>query len=395
MTGRFNPKTFAQPDYLRSIQPVNLVRLLEPSRKLLEDRGFLLPLTEPWEMDYLKLSVILAEPDEFMDSHVIEGLHVISNLGIDENFDELLDIARRNFVDVDLDATAADLAARIWNEVPQALEMKEREAGTHRRRKFESLRAQHPDVTLPPEKLPTDYRALESDLESWFAAKRRGIGCRVVRTDTADEVRFLVQHGQPCKREPSRKGAESTCTFFRPEKTDLVIYDFIHNELRISTSTIGELKLYRAKFGEHLFGSPDYFVYAPKYTLLPLREGGSGALKCRDIWGLESARLTEIEYATPGPFNVVERIKAEDVLGALDHFKRRIPPASILLRARFAVKIAGEASARPVMIQPPSIAEFGRGEESALIEQWLRARGFVLEGKGEDDEDSQPFMAVA
>ncbi len=392
---RFNPKSFAQPDLLKSIQPGNLVRLLEPCRKLLEDRGLVLPPDGSGEIEYLRLSAILAEPDEWMDSHVVEGLHVISNLGLDSNFDELLDVARRNFVEIDLDATAVDLAARIWNEVPQALETKEREAGTHRRRKFESLRARDPGVVLPPENLPGDYRALEADLEAWFAAKKRGIGCRVIRTDAPNEIRFLVQHGQPCKREPSRKGAQSTCTFFRPEKTDLVIYDHIHNELRISTSTIGELKLYRAKFGKHVFGDAEYFIYAQKYTLAPLQSEGAGSLQCRDIWGIETVRLTEVDYCDPGPFSLIERLKADDVFGALDYHKRSIPSKAVLLRARFAVKIVGETSPRPVMVQPPGVAEFGRGEEAALIEQWLRSRGFILVGKGVEDENSQPFMAVA
>ena len=76
--------------------------------------GFLLPESAEVEIDYLHLATILASPDERMDSDVIEGLHVISTVGTDDNFDELLDIARRNFIEVDLEATACDLAARIW-----------------------------------------------------------------------------------------------------------------------------------------------------------------------------------------------------------------------------------------------------------------------------------------
>jgi hypothetical protein len=111
---RFNPKSFAQPDLLKTIQPQNLVRLLEPCRGFLETHGLSLPQEEGLEIDYLKLAGVLAIPDEWMDSHVVEGLHVIGNLGNDENFDELLDIARRNFIE---EATAADVAARIWTAV--------------------------------------------------------------------------------------------------------------------------------------------------------------------------------------------------------------------------------------------------------------------------------------
>ena len=76
---RFNPKSFAQPDLLKTIQPGKLIRLLEPCRQFLEERGLLLPLGPDPEIDYMQLSLILAQPDEFMPPQIIEGLHVISN----------------------------------------------------------------------------------------------------------------------------------------------------------------------------------------------------------------------------------------------------------------------------------------------------------------------------
>lgn len=392
---RFNPKSFSQPDLLKTIQPGNLIRLLEPCMAFLEERGLSLPREDGSEIDYLKLAGILAQPDEFMDSQVVEGLHLIGNLGTDANYDELLDIARRNFIEVDMEATAADLAARIWIEAPQALLLKEREAGAHRRRKFESLRARDPEAAVRPEQLPLRFDELEADLEGWFMSKKRGVGCRVVRIDTDGEIRFMVQHGQLCKREPSRKGAQSTCTFFRPEKTDLVIYDPVNNELRISTSTIGELKLYREKFGKHLFGDSEKFVYVQKYTLAPLKTDGPAALQCRDVDGMEWVRLTEIEYDWATAFNYTEKHKAEDVFKALEMKRRRIEPEAELRYARFAVKLAGETNPRPVLVRPPNVAEYGRGEEAALIEHWLRERKFILVGSAADDENARSFMAVA
>ena len=392
---RFNLKTFAQPDRLREIRPLKLIRILEPCREFLNARGLSLPQDDLEEIDYVTLAGILAAPDEWMDSHVVEGLHVIGSLGTDEHFDELLDIARRNFVEVDMEATAADLAATIWLEAPQALEMKERETGSQRRRKFESFRARDPEDSRPTEQLPIQFAELEADLEGWFMARKRGVGCRVIRTDSPGEVRFLVQHGQPCKREPSRKGPQSTCTFFRPERTDLVVYDAVNNELRISTTTIGEMRLYREKFGKHVFGDSEKFVYSQKYTLAPLRLEGTTALYCRDIGGIEWVHLTEIEYAWPGAFGHTEKHKADDVFKALELTRRRIENAAELQHARFAVKLAGETNPRPVVIRPPNIAEYGRGEEATVIEQWLRARRFVLVGSAADDETSQPFVAVA
>ena len=59
------------------------------------------------------------------------------------------------------------------------------------------------------------------------------------------------------------------------------------------------------------------------------------------------------------------------------------------------MKLTGEANPRPLMIQPPNIAEFGRGEEAAPIEQFLRERRFVRIGTEADGETTEPFMAVA
>ncbi|MCC7157658.1 MAG: hypothetical protein IT161_23970 [Bryobacterales bacterium] len=347
------------------------------------------------EIDYLPLASILATPDERMDSHVIEGLHVITAVGRDENFDELLDMARRNFIEVDLEATACDLAARIWLVAPEMLQLKDRGQMVDRRRKFESFRARDPEVVVPLEKLPFDLSPLQMDLEECFQSKKRGIGCVVVRTDVGTEAHFLIQHGQPCKRVPSRKGAQSTCTLLRPEQTDKVIYDPVHNELRMNASGPWDLRLYREKFGRHLFGDPNMFVYAEKYTLAPLQRCGPAALHCRDVGGMERVWLVDLEYASDGPLNLVERVKADDVFQALAMKNRSIEPDVEIRRAAFEIKLQGASKPRPVEIQPRNIAKYGRGEEAAIIERWLHLREFVLVGAAAEDERFESVLALA
>jgi hypothetical protein len=395
MTGFNPPKTFGQPDVLKTIQLINLTRILKPCQTVLEAGGVRLPESNEAEIDYLRLATVLASPDERMDSDTIEGLHIISTLGTDDNFDMLLDIARRNFIEVDLDATACDIAARIWLEQPQALQLKDRERMVQRRRKFESFRARDPENVLPINKLPSDLSNLELDLDGSFQSKKRGIGCRVVRKDVGAEVHFLIQHGQPCKREPSRKGAKSTCTFFRPERTDGVVYDSVNNEFRINASGLWDLRLYREKFSLHLFGDADRFVYAEKYTLAPLQTQGLAALYCRDVGGLESVRLKDLEYAWGGNYDHFERHRADDVFQALSEQNRSIAADADIRKAVFSVRLQGESGLRSVLIQPRNIAEYGRGEEAAIIEQWLRLRGFVLVGTAAGDEKLEPVLAVA
>lgn len=392
---RFNPKSFAQPDLLKAIQPEILLRVLAPCREVLEQRGFSWPAESTDELDYLRLGSILAEPDEWIGAEVIEGLHLISSLGTDDHFDQLFDVARKNFVDFPLDCTAEDLAARIWLCAPDLLVLKDRAGGAERRRKFESYRARDPKIVFQPGDLPTDLGDLEAALEQWFSARRRGDGCRVVRADTPNEVRFFVQHGDLCKREPSRQGVKSSTVYYRPEKTDLVVCDLIQNELRVNARSLGEHRLYVAEFGRHLFGDPEAFVYRQKYTLRPLLHDGPAALKCLDVGGLEWASLVELEFEMSGTVGSSWRVKAHDVFQTLADENYRLQSRHRLVHARFLVKIQGEGTPRPLLVRPPGVAEYARGEESAILERWLLKRGFILMGTEEEDEDTHPLLAVA
>lgn len=232
------------------------------------------------------------------------------------------------------------------------------------------------------------------DLGASFHAMKRSAMCRIVRNDVDGEARFLLQHGETCKRTPSLEGNRSTCAFFRPERTDSVVYVPVQNELRINASRLADLRLYRAKFGLHLFGDAEYFVYAEKYTLRPLQQRGQASLFCRDIGGMEAVWLNDLEYAWPGEDHS-ERHKSNDVFHAHAVQNRRIENDAVIKKAAFIVRMPGETKLHSVLIRPRNIAEYGRGEEAAIIESWLRARGFVVVGAAVDDEKPGPFLAVA
>ena len=384
-------KSFAQPDLLKKIQPHNLLRLLDAYRLFFEVKGFSLPAREDDEIDYLTLAGVLAQPDEDMPSDLVEALHVIGNFSGDEYFDDLLRLAQQAGFEVSGDTTTADLATRLYLHDAQVLERKERERLFEKRTSFESYRAAKPDIAIVIDNLPSNLIPLELDLDKYFQSKKRGVGSRVIRKDSAGEVRFLVQHGQTCKREPSRKGPQSTCTFFRPEKTDIVILDVAHNEMRINASNFPDLREYRALFGRHLFGDEDRFVFAEKYTLDPLKKQGPSSLNCRDIEGIESVRLREIEYGWNGAFDHVETHRAEDVFKALVILNRAVEQESPIKKAVFKIKLNDEKKPRTVTIKAGNKSGYNRGEEATMIEDWLRARGFVLT----QETDAQAGSTVA
>lgn len=371
-------KSFAQPDLLKRIQIRNLVRLLEPHRLFFDMKGFSIPVRDHGVIDYLALAGIFVQPDEDMPSELVEALHVIGSFSGDEYFDDLLELAQSVEIEVGGEPTTPDLATRIYLHDPQVLERKEREVLFEKRKNFESYRASNPDKLIAVNELPDDLTPLEADLNKHFKSKKQGAGCRVIRKDSEGEVRFLIQHGQPCRREPSRRGAESTCTFFRPEKTDVVILDLTHNEMRINASNLSALRQYRSLFGKHLFKDENRFVFAEKYTLEPLKNDGQPSLNCRDIEGIESVRLREIEYGWGGAFDHVETHRAEDLFKALVILNRVVEKESHIRKAVFKIKLDGEKKPRTVTIKAGNKSGYNRGEEATMIEDWLRARGFVL-----------------
>ncbi len=386
-------KSFAQPDLLKRIQPENLIRLLDPHRLFFDMKGFSLPGGDDGEIEYLALAGILAQPDEDMPSDLVEALHVIGNFSGDEYFEDLLEMASRANLRVGSDATTPDVATRLYLHDSQILERKEREVLFVKRKIFESYRAANPEELIVVGHLPEDLTPLEADLDKYFQSKKQGVGSRVLRKDSAGEVRFLVQHGQPCRREPSRKGMESTCTFFRPEKTDIVILDISHNEMRINASNLSALRQYRVLFGRHLFRDENRFVFAEKYTLEPLKKDGQSALKCADVEGMESVRLREIEYGWGGAFDHVETHRAEDLFKALVLLNRVVEQTVQIRKAVFKIKLKGEKKPRTITIKAGNKSGYNRGEEATMIEDWLRLRKFVL--TQERAPDAQTDSAVA
>jgi hypothetical protein len=161
----------------------------------------------------------------------------------------------------------------------------------------------------------------------------------------------------------------------------MVILDTGNPELRINTASAPDMRKYRELFGLHLFGSAETFRYADKYDLEPLRKLGKESLECIDFPDLESAHLTELELDWGGALNHVSVEKADDVLLALQIRQAGITDQPSLKRAKIKVKLKGVKKARVLSLTAGNKSGYPRGDEAAIIEEWLRARGFIVYGK--------------
>jgi hypothetical protein len=375
-------KYFSHPDMLRQFQPGILIQIVQTAEGFFTSKSFPMPPPNNGsEIDCEALAGILADPDEEMPGDLVDGLHLISELGNEACFDGLLQMAGEAGIAVDEEVTPQDLAALIWLARPRLLQQKAQESSFERRKTFESFASADPAMVIDAAALPEDLADLEAALREHFRRKKKGRRCRVLRKNTPGAVHFYFQHGQACRREPSVKGEESTCTFFRPERTDMVILDMANPELRINSSSAPDMRKYRELFGLHLFGSAETFRYAQKYNLEPLRKLGQPSLESSDFPDLESARLTELEMDWGGALNNTSVEKADDVFMALEIRQATIPDQPALKEAKIKVKLKGVKKPRVLSLVAGNKSGYPRGEEAAVFEEWLRPREFIVYGK--------------
>jgi hypothetical protein len=64
-------------------------------------------------------------------------------------------------------------------------------------------------------------------------------------------------------------------------------------------------------------------------------------------------------------------------------------------RAVFKIKLTGEKRPRTVTIRAGNKSGYNRGEEATMIEDWLRARGFVLTEETVENAEADSALAGA
>lgn len=385
----FNLRRFSNPAVLRRIQPRLLLGLLETHRPYFAHQSLELPPQgDGTRIPYDELVGLLMSPESDMPPDLAEALWFIHEMSTDQAMDSLLREAelRRIPLTNDPDPTPADIAIQVWLHNREILERKHAEQYLTRPRSFEYFQSRS---SATPSFEPPDadtLEALQNDLDDWFDLKKRGRGSKVFVFPKANEVWFLVRHGEPFRREGSLVDGEPSSVFYRPEKYDVAVYNETIGELRINARSKGEKHLYRTRLGLHLFGDEEYFPDSGKYTLEPLRRDGFAAVVCQDIEGMEWVKLTELHHFWGGLEQEVEIRKAQDLFLAFGRRDASIPEDPRLTQARFRIKFADAKTPRTITIKPPNVAQFTRDSDSDFIEEWLVRRGFVRsDGDGEDE----------
>lgn len=387
----FNPRKFSDPDRLRAISPDRLIAFLAPWRDFLEARGLRLPDPPAAGIDYAGLAQILMRPDAATPPDMIDALYYVHETATAEDMEQLLAAVRARGLSVTDDpaATPIDLAIDVWRVAPDVVRGHHAEAIAMRQQNFEyfgpsqPIRGAFPDINMELRQL------LESEFDDWFETHRRGRGCRMFVIRHSPMTWILVRHGQPMRREASQKDDGGVGTeFYRPQRHDVLIYDERNGDVGVHASTKGERNLYLRTLGRHLFSGEEHFPPAGRFTLDPLIADGSQALNVEDIDGIKGVRFIECRRYFGGPQREMETRKAEDIFAALASRNIQSLAGPRLNSATFKVAFDDSEKERSVTIRPPGIARYERNDDSELVEQWLRRRGFILSGQGIDDDEA-------
>ncbi len=377
----FRLRHFSNVGTLKSIAPERLLALVTPHHEFFSRRGYSLPVKgHADQFDYQELVRIFMTPDANSPRELLDALFLIDEMSTPEAMDSLIGalIKGGHKLDDASDQSPADVAVQVWLLESDILERKHAEQFLYRPKSFEYYQTDREKISPFVAPSPTKRLAIEKSLDDWFETKKRGRCAKVFVYPEKDEVRILVRHGEPFKREESVKDADVESVCYRPLKYDVVVYNSFLGELRVNAQLAGEKTLCREQLGHHLFGDAAFFNLDKKYTLEPLREYGLASMACGDIEGIESVTLSEVHFMWGGAYREIEVRKATDVFAAYEARSRDFPEKAGLVKAVLKVKFTDAKTERSVTIRPPNVAQYTRDSDAVVLEQWLEQRGFIL-----------------
>lgn len=370
------------PTVLGSLEPNRLDRLLRPHAAFLATHGAPLP-DDPELLDLdLLTRVLLAQHDD-TPFDLVDALTHIDEMATDAGMERLERAAARSGIvfNGSPDRSPADLALELWLVAPRLLRDQHAVHVIHRQRSRHSFA---PDVGAPRLRadLVAAHAMIEARVREFYVSRGRGDGASVVLfEDNADELRIAIQHGGPYARHACLKGSRPSTAHFRPLEFVSVTLNWSRCELSLSSSDRHEIDFLRRLIGEAVFGQAAFFADDNRYTLQPLRFGRS-CIRWAGVPGIRSVRVELIELAKGGVHNRVDIIRADDAIAALEEDGEAIPASAEPVAARFVFEFTDSRKERSVLLRAGNRAAYTRDPDSAIVEAFFLANGFMREVTG-------------
>jgi len=241
-------------------------------------------------------------------------------------------------------------------------------------------RAPTPETLAEAEELLRDHYVAKGYIHA-----SQGHSVRIIPYDFENEIWFLI--GYAAKKQRFRgcqNDGEMQSFDFNPEQYDAVVYNKVYGDIRMNTKNWRKKDhaKYRLAIGRMLLDNGGAFSPSKKMvTLSPLEQAHAADLFATDdIAGLAQIEPVELKYgpfAEPRTFTMTAD-KGSSLRIENDLAPRLVPADSRMIRAVFEYRLADSPRRCRLSLSAGNKIGYERDGDSMVLEQWLRARGFLL-----------------
>jgi hypothetical protein len=231
-------------------------------------------------------------------------------------------------------------------------------------------------------------KELHESLAEHFTRKADHKGVKVLDYEYDEEMWFLVRYpGQPVRPDAIGKDGEDEDVPYTPGQYDAVVYHKKYGDLRLNTVRAADHKRYRMAFGHALMGESNVFDPVTEIiTLEPLKAECLHLFALQDAGEFPRVQPSEVcfnDSNVPGR-RITWRADRKDA--HLLHYptgknpNRLLPETTDTIHyAKFKYRLSVKDGWHSMTVHQGTDLRFERDGDSALLEGWLRERGFIVD----------------
>ena len=231
-------------------------------------------------------------------------------------------------------------------------------------------------------------KELRESLAEHFTRDPDHKGVKVLDYEYDEEMWFLVRYpGQPVRPDAIGKDGEDEDVPYTPGQYDAVVYHKTYGDLRLNTVRAADHKRYRMAFGHALMGESNVFDPETEIiTLAPLKTECLHLFAVQDAGEFPRVQPSEVcfnDLHVPGR-RITWRVDHKDA--HLLHYptgtnaKRLLPETTDTIHyAKFRYRLNANDAWHSMTVHQGSDLRFDRDGDSAVLERWLRERGFIVD----------------